>query len=232
MNHTKKLPALRALALLLALALCVGLGVPALAEEEEESATPVITKQPESVTVTRGEKFEFTIEAEIPNGDEVGYQWFRKGYDYVKFVSEEVTFQGDDQYVYFPSSWILDITDLNRSSKAEYYCVVYNLNEGPEGPNRIMSTVVSLEVRRNIWGRALALLNDVFWIVFVPLSGFFILSPLFLPSLLLSAMLLRSDEVSPYTFFELAIKFSMSPFYLLIAPVGYPIALLYELIWG
>jgi len=71
--------------LLLTLLLAFGIAPSAAAETEifdvqsNDSAMPVITRQPESLTVLCCEEFTLSVEAYIPNGDELGYQWYHGG---------------------------------------------------------------------------------------------------------------------------------------------------------
>ena len=68
------------LALALTLALTLTLALPAFAEtdpsEEPDPAMPVITVQPEGVRVKFGRFVTLSVQANIPNGDEIGYQWY------------------------------------------------------------------------------------------------------------------------------------------------------------
>jgi len=74
MKHAKKW-----LALLLTLALALTLALPAFAEddppEEPNPAMPVITRQPEGGIIRFGSSVPISVEAHIPNGDEIGYLW-------------------------------------------------------------------------------------------------------------------------------------------------------------
>ena len=74
MKHAKKL-----LALLLTLALALTLVLPAFTEddppEEPNPAMPVITRQPVGGIIRFGSSVPVSVEAYIPNGDEIGYLW-------------------------------------------------------------------------------------------------------------------------------------------------------------
>ena len=74
MNHTKRL-----LALLLTLLLAFTLALPAFAEddppEEPDPAMPVITRQPQAGKWRFLEGVNISLEAQIPNGDPIGYIW-------------------------------------------------------------------------------------------------------------------------------------------------------------
>jgi len=75
-----KLPK-RILALLLAFMLALGLGASVIAEDEPPGepnpAMPVITAQPRGGRVKLGRSLNLRVKAHIPNGDEIGYRWFR-----------------------------------------------------------------------------------------------------------------------------------------------------------
>jgi len=75
MKHAKKL-----LALLLTIALALSLALPAFAEEEPNPAMPVITVQPQggSQKAFRA-SFTVSVQAHIPNDDNIGYEWYRNG---------------------------------------------------------------------------------------------------------------------------------------------------------
>jgi len=75
MKHSKRLFAM------LILILALGLGPSALAEEPNP-AMPVITVQPVGGQVKTGETFTLSVEAHIPNGDEIGYRWYLNNRDY------------------------------------------------------------------------------------------------------------------------------------------------------
>jgi len=87
MKQPKKL-----IALLLTLVLAFGLMLPALAEgeteaetdpvapvvtmqEEADPAMPIITVQPQGGRIRAGKNFSLSVEAHIPNGDEIGFRW-------------------------------------------------------------------------------------------------------------------------------------------------------------
>ena len=111
MKHAKKL-----LALLLTLALALTLALPAFAEdeppEEPNPAMPVITVQPQSVRVRVNETFTLSVEAYIPNGDEIGYRWSGYGLGYTPKDTKELT--------YTFGSWY--------QGTYEYTVEVFNLN--------------------------------------------------------------------------------------------------------
>ena len=60
---------------LLVIALALGLALPALAIDDP--AMPVITAQPQDVSIKSNRRIVLSVEAHIPNGDEIGYQWYR-----------------------------------------------------------------------------------------------------------------------------------------------------------
>jgi len=122
MKTTKRL-----LVLLLGLALAFALAMPAFAEEDEPaSPMPVITVQPEWISTGISTEITLAVEAEIPNGDPLGYQW----YDAFKkkpiegAVSPALCVKSDE------------ITMFGL-----FYCVVYNSTDSSaeNGPNRAVS---------------------------------------------------------------------------------------------
>ena len=101
MKHTKKL-----LALLLALALGFTLALPAFAEDEPNPAMPVITVQPVGGRVKAGQEFKFSVEAHIPNGDEIGFRWYgspRNPLVDAQTASIKLTFPGT--YTYYVEAY-------------------------------------------------------------------------------------------------------------------------------
>ena len=118
----------RFLALLLVISLGLGFAAHCFAEDDDvDGAMPVITKQPESAKVPLTQKRDpVTIEAYIPNGDAIGYQW----YDASGKTPVEIEGATDSS---------MPIKYSYRS----YYCVVYNQNDSTakEGPHRVTSDV-------------------------------------------------------------------------------------------
>ena len=114
MKHTKRL-----LALLLTLVLALGLALPTFASTNP--AMPVITKQPQSVTVLNGETYTFSIEAEIPNGDPLRYEWYAVDDTYPDWCySTEASL----------SLWTgVQFELFVKSVQADFYCVVYNADD-------------------------------------------------------------------------------------------------------
>ena len=165
MKHTKKL-----LALLLVLALGAGLAVPALAAGD---AMPVITKQPQSVTVEAiddGIGFGLTgpmnlsVEATIPNSGEVGYQWYYQGENGDNFRKCE---SGEEASYTTTAEECLGGSNWGRTTYYHYYCVVYNRAEGEDGPNSVQSNVATVTWKLPWWKVSI-------WTIsfFIPL-GFF-----------------------------------------------------------
>jgi len=113
MKHIKK-----TLAVLLALILGMGLGVPAAAEEPDPSV-PVITVQPVGVGVLLGEDFTLSVQAHIPNGETVGYQWHIANpfnIDIKDATGPELTLKAE--------------FTVNNTLVGTYYCIVYNADKG------------------------------------------------------------------------------------------------------
>jgi len=117
MKTTKRL-----LALLMALALGLSLALPALAEEDP--AMPVITKDLPLIDmrpVKIGEVFTMTleIEAEIPNGDPIRYQWYRG--TGVSLLSMPIPGATTPSYT---------VSETGNGGRSPYfYCVVYNTSD-------------------------------------------------------------------------------------------------------
>jgi len=89
----------RLVALLLGLLICFGLGLPAFAQADP--AMPVITEQPKGATLVANSESMFadrteikhilSVKAHIPNGDPVGYRWYKNGgrlYDWSDTLSQ------------------------------------------------------------------------------------------------------------------------------------------------
>ena len=172
-------------ALLLVFVLALSLASPAFADDPD-SAMPVIIVQPQNVVVTPGilgmfetDKIEFTlsVEASIPNGDPVGYQWYR-----VEVSSNrKIPIQGETKSTY--SAYIGDVRGVSGwdFSGFRFYCVVYNAAEGLEGEHKVASAEVGIERYPSLFSSVLKLLASV---VFLPLSilvPFIPVPALFLP---------------------------------------------------
>jgi len=114
MRHANRL-----IALLLTLVLAFGVTLPALAEGKSEAeadpAMPVITVQPQGVTVRGKKSATLSVQAHIPNGDEIGYRWYRFPNEIVGETSE-LQFDGTKNGTY---RYYVDV--YNRSNPA--YCV-------------------------------------------------------------------------------------------------------------
>ena len=108
----------RLLALLLTLALALSLALPAFASEEPNPAKPIITAQPQSVTVLDGEPFTLSVQAEIPNGDPLRYEWYEVGYGATGVAQAQ-----------YSGGWFLLSTNPFARARHSYYCVAYNAND-------------------------------------------------------------------------------------------------------
>jgi len=100
MKLSKRLPALL---LVLALAF-ISLALPAFAEDPDP-AMPVITAQPQGARLTEIAIFRkavtLSVEAYIPNGDEIGYDWY-KGWDPIDKHDSSITLKDDaDAGIYY-----------------------------------------------------------------------------------------------------------------------------------
>lgn len=168
MSLTKKL-----FALLLALALALGLALPTFAGGEPDPAMPVITKQPEDVKLNVNlfgdAEFTLRIEAYIPNGDPVGYQWW---YDLSNTGSLYVPIEGATG-----STFTASTADYGSS----LYCVVYNAAEGPEGTHSAASRKASVTTFLGLLPSILVLVVSVAALPFSLLVPVFLLPMLFIP---------------------------------------------------
>ena len=129
-------PTKTVLALLLSLALAFTLVLPAFAETDppedfDPDMMPVITVQPQSIRIRVHEAYTLSVDAYIPNGDEIGYRWRGSG------ITEP-------RPSYAPE-WTKEFTKSYGQIDAgiyEYTVEVYNLNN-PE--YSVTSEVVQVE---------------------------------------------------------------------------------------
>jgi len=116
-----KLPK-RILALLLAFMLALGLGASVIAEDEPPGepnpAMPVITAQPQSITIQNNSEFSISVQAEIPNGDPMRYEWF--SVESGMTVSDETSITGGISVQFAKNA---------ANAQFQYYVVVYNAND-------------------------------------------------------------------------------------------------------
>lgn len=130
-KYTKRL-----LAALLSLALAFSPALPAFAQDEEpegpDPAMPVITVQPQSYRFRfddRPRELQLSVEAHIPGGGEIGYQWYRGDV----LISGEKTIR----------------VNPPESERSDYYhVVVYNVNN-PE--YRAVSETARVEVYLSLY---------------------------------------------------------------------------------
>ena len=88
----------RLLALFLVFVLAFSLALPAFAEgepEEPNPAMPVITVQPQGGRIRLGQKFTLSVQAHIPNGDEIEYIWYHSRRIIDMPSSNELVISGD-----------------------------------------------------------------------------------------------------------------------------------------
>ena len=127
-------PSTRLLALLLSLVLAFSLALPAFAEddlpEEPNPAMPIITVQPVGLRVKADTEFTLSVEAYIPNGDEVGYEW------------RHVLPDGSTKYPGSRNS--ARISQTLSGVRTHYYTVVVYNRSNPE--YRVTSETVSVKV--------------------------------------------------------------------------------------
>ena len=149
----------RLLALLLTLSLAFTLALPAFAEDPDP-AMPVITVQPQSGQISLGGTYKHSVEASIPNGDEVGYRWYRNG----------------EVIAHTSSEWL----STNNRTTAEYYVVVYNVAQ-PE--LSVTSETARVEVHLTLGERLGGILADSWgWLIFLSYAGpvVFIIAPVYM----------------------------------------------------
>jgi len=173
-KYTKRL-----LAALLTFALAFSVALPAFAEddpsEEPNPAMPVITAQPQSHRFRfddRPRELNLSVEAHIPGGDEIGYQWYRGDV----LISGEKTI-----YVNLPEGEGSDY----------YHVVVYNVNH-PE--YRVTSETARVEVYISLFNYIMLVLTTptVFAGALILLGGpigsllLIVFSPLFAPLIALT----------------------------------------------
>ena len=96
----------RLFAVLLVLTLALTLALPAFAESEPNPAMPVITVQPEGGRVRTSQSITLSVEAHIPNGDEIGFRWYdsqRNRLVDAQHASLDFTFPGT--YTYYAEAY-------------------------------------------------------------------------------------------------------------------------------
>jgi len=101
------------LSLVLTLALAAGLAVPAMAAADD---VPVITVQPQNVAVQPGEAFTLSVEANVPNGERVGYQWYYHNTTSTGAAWSAATYNST--------------VGADGRGYGLYYCTVYNYDRG------------------------------------------------------------------------------------------------------
>jgi len=112
-------------ALLLALLLAFGIVPFSAAAKAANPAMPIITKQPESITVKCCEEFTLSVEAYIPNGDEVRYQWYEDGSQISDATGPTLTVP-----YFFDLFYYNYLYHFSKTRQAKIYCLVYNTGGG------------------------------------------------------------------------------------------------------
>jgi len=145
----------RTLAVILTLIFVFSLTLPAvIAEEppdEPNPAMPVITVQPKGASVVSGDTLTLSVEAYIPNGDEIGYTWWC-----TKVSTGAKNKVGSTA----------EITITAKTGTYDYYVEVYNL-ASPE--YKVTSQTARTEIDSTLRSKIAAIL-------FLPLA-FFIFPP-------------------------------------------------------
>jgi len=127
----------------LILAMTLSFALPAFAEDNEPNpAVPVITVQPQGSSQKDSRAtFSLSVGAHIPNGDAIGYAWYRDG----ALIPENET-----------SAAAIRLTTPGTAS---IYVVVYNL-EHPE--RSVTSETVQIELRAlSFWDKVRTTLSDI-----------------------------------------------------------------------
>jgi len=148
------------LATLLAIALALTLALPAMAADEPDPAMPVITVQPvgSSQRALRA-TFVISVQAHIPNGDDVGYTWYRNG--------ERTGWAGENNGDNISVTLQMHVTN-NTPETNSFYVVVHNL-EDPE--RSVTSQTVQIELLPlSFSDKARIVLGDIF----EPVGDFFV----------------------------------------------------------
>jgi len=139
------------LAILLSLTLLFAAALPAFASEdlaeEPNPAMPIIYAWTDGARVHYGEAFELRVVANIPNGDAIGYRWYR-------YLQQEVgsksVFRGT----------------ADESTAGYYYVEVYN-QDNPEAPV-VTSDHMLVEVleKRTVWESTKSFIQSALGIIF------------------------------------------------------------------
>ena len=150
---------------LLAVLLAAGLFVPAMAEEEDPtpiSPMPVITAQPQNIRFRytfEPSTTEFSVEAYIPNGDPIGYEWHKKT------IFGDTTLYGESDTYWF--------SPLKLWDQGQYYVVVYNKDD----PTcRVTSETARLNVDLAWYFIPVTTLLLPFQLIAIPIMAFLILT--------------------------------------------------------
>ena len=154
MKSTKRL-----LALLLIFALAFTLALPVFAEDEPDPAMPVITVQPQGERVLKEDLFLVKKKAHIPNGDEIGYQWYRNN-----TLLDGAT--GDS---------IIG----NARETADYYVIAYNkANPELNVKSETARVVVYVSFFLKMFNYVMMIFNPMFWFVLL-IAPFGLIASLF-----------------------------------------------------
>ncbi|MCL2195764.1 MAG: hypothetical protein FWB76_07430 [Oscillospiraceae bacterium] len=150
MKHAKKL-----LAILLAMLVLGSIAAVPAAANDVPAGTPVITQQPSPLefTIVAGETFTLSVQAYIPNGDPVAFQWMR----------------GSSVLVNHTQATYTRTTDARATSGVlQYHVRVYNANDShlPWSQRRVVaSETVRIRVEERpptLWQRFVQLIQNIF----------------------------------------------------------------------
>jgi len=123
----------RLLALGLAFALAIGLALPTMAAVDWDDFR--ITKQPQGLTIKQGDSFTLSVEANIPDGVEVEYQWYREGGAWGELAIKIVDATTPDLHQNPNDS---DYPDANMYH--EYHCMITAYENGNAASTRTLTS--------------------------------------------------------------------------------------------
>ena len=118
----------RLFATILTIALAFTLALPVFAENDPNPAMPVITVQPEGGRVRTGQSITLSVEAYIPNGDEIGFRWYdsqRTRLVDSQHASLDFTFPGT--YKYYVEAYNISNPEYAVTSQAVTVEVYYGV---------------------------------------------------------------------------------------------------------
>jgi len=159
----------RLFATILTLALALTLALPVFAVGEPNPAMPVITVQSEGGRVKTGQSITLSVEAYIPNGDEIGFRWYdskRNRLVDAQHASLDFTFPGT--YTYYVEAYNVSNPEYAVTSQTvtveAYYGVLDWIGAG-SGVLLLPLTLPALFIFLAGFGL------EFFWLTHCPKSG-------------------------------------------------------------